>query len=270
MKGKRILLTGAAGVIGSDLRRWLVDQRASLLSSDVRPFEPLGGNEEIVIGDLCDAGFASRLCEGVDAIIHMAGRAKEGQWTDLTGPNIMAATHLWDAAHTHGVERIVFGSSNHVVGFYRPDEKISNDDPQRPDSRYAITKAFGEHLASVYAYKFGLKAFCIRIGSYRPEPISRRELSTWISPRDLAALVEIGLNADYVFETVFGISANKRAWCDNARAHELGYQPRDDAEVFAARFADSPEEASMLENLFQGGGSAAKEFLANPALVPGR
>jgi uronate dehydrogenase len=268
MSGGRILLTGAAGLIGSDLRRWLVDRGTVLRSTDIRPFERLHADEEIVVGDLCDPDFAGRLCHDTDAIIHLAGRAKEGQWSDVTGPNILAPINLWDAARAAGVGRIIFGSSNHVMGFYRPETPISHDDPQRPDCRYAVTKAFGEHLASVYAYKFGLRAFCIRIGSYRPEPVSRRELSTWISPRDLAQLVGIGLNADYVFETVFGISGNAKAWCDNNRARELGYRPVDDAEAFADRLPEGPENMAGVENLFQGGGSAAKEFVADPCLVP--
>lgn len=267
MIGGRILLTGAAGLIGSDLRRWLAGQGAVLRSTDIRSFEPIGENEEVLVGDLCDAAFAEDACRGVDAIIHMAGRAKEGQWSDVTAPNILAPINLWDAAKTGGVGRIVFGSSNHVMGFYRPDTKISHEDPQRPDCRYGITKAFGEHLASVYAYKFGLRAFCIRIGSYRPEPVSGRELSTWISPRDLAALVGVGLTADYVFETVFGISGNTRAWCDNGRAYELGYRPQDDAEAFVERFPDTPASEGRIEDLFQGGGSVAKEFTADPGLV---
>ncbi|WP_323012817.1 NAD(P)-dependent oxidoreductase [Devosia sp.] len=260
MSGPRILLTGAAGGIGTLLRRTLARKGEILRLNDIAPMGAAGPGEEMMQGDLADADFTHALCRDVDAIVHMAGNRKESPWERLIGPNLIAATNLWEAARVNGVKRIVFGSSNHVVGMYPAGEILDERDLPRPDSRYAVTKIFVEGLGSLYADKYGIKGFLIRIGSYEPKPSSLRALSTWISPRDLTAIVRVGLDADYHCETVFGISRNTRAWCDNARAIALGYDPQDDAEDYLAEIDPEAGPAGMVAASLQGGGSAAKEF----------
>jgi uronate dehydrogenase len=87
--------------------------------------------------------------------------------------------------------------------------------PARPDGRYGFSKALGEDLASLFAYKHGISAMCIRIGSAFPAPKNERMLSTWMSYRDLAHLVRVGLEAEYLYEIVYGVSDNTRNWWDN-------------------------------------------------------
>ena len=104
----------------------------------------------------------------------------------------------------------------------------------KPDSRYGVSKVFGEALGSLYADKYGMEVFMMRIGNVNPMPIDKRRLSIWFSPRDLAQLVSIGIeHPDIKFEIVYGISRNKRAWYDNSNAFRLGYRPQDDSETFA-------------------------------------
>lgn len=266
----RVLLTGAAGTIGRSLRTGIARAGETLRLTDVKEIAVEAENEEVLIGDLSNPDFAAKACKDVDAIVHMAGHPKEKPWEVLVGPNINAAITLWEAARTAGVRRIVYGSSNHVVGFYRTDVRLDGAMPPRPDSRYGVTKLFGEGLASLYADKYGISAFCIRIGTFRDAPTSTRELSTWISPRDLAALTRIGIDADIVFETVFGVSGNSRSWCDNSRAFALGYRPQDDAETFAEQISPEDAKTNGVAGRVQGGGSAAMEYAGRLSSLPGR
>ena len=126
-----------------------------------------------------------------------------------------------------------------------------------------MSKAFGESLAAHYAYKHGIRAFCMRIGTCKAAPDSRRALSTWLSPEDLDRLVMVGLTASYSFEIVYGVSRNSRAWWDNGRACRLGYDPQDDAELYADRLGgEGPAEGPAAG--LQGGASAARGFSSRP------
>ena len=104
----------------------------------------------------------------------------------------------------------------------------------KPDTRYGVSKVFGEALGSLYSDKYGVGTLSIRIGNVDQRPADVRRLAIWISPRDLAQLVRIGLeHPELHFEIVYGMSNNKRAWWDNANAFRLGYQPRDESEDWA-------------------------------------
>ncbi len=104
----------------------------------------------------------------------------------------------------------------------------------RPDSRYGVSKAFGEALASLYSDKHGIGVLCTRIGNFGPKPIDKRRLAIWISPRDYTQLVRIGLeHPDIRYEIVYGVSNNRRSWYDNSNAERLGYRPQDDSEPYA-------------------------------------
>jgi uronate dehydrogenase len=133
----------------------------------------------------------------------------------------------------------------------------------RPDSRYGVSKAFGEALGRMYADKYGLGVFNIRIGNVDRRPADRRRLSIWISPRDLVQLMRIGLEHPEIhFEVVFGVSHNARAWYDNANAYRLGYAPADQAEDYAreATEADLKLPPDPIGEQFQGGGFCTMEF----------
>jgi uronate dehydrogenase len=97
-------------------------------------------------------------------------------------------------------------------------------------------------------------------------PIDKRRLSIWISPRDIAQLVSIGIDRPGIkFEIVYGISRNKRAWYDNSNAYRLGYQPQDDAEVFANEILPREKPGDPIAEMYQGGVFCAVEEVPNPA-----
>jgi uronate dehydrogenase len=150
---------------------------------------------------------------------------------------------------------MVFASSNHAMGFYEREQVIDHRVYPKPDSRYGVSKVFGEALGSFYADKYSMKVMCIRIGNVNSRPVDKRRLSIWVSPRDLAQLVTIGIeHPDIHFEIVYGVSANRRSWYDNTNAERLGYRPRDDSEDWPTEvLAVGETVADPRAEKFQGG-----------------
>jgi uronate dehydrogenase len=262
---KTVLMTGAAGSIGTHLRRELAG-RYALRLSDLRPVKPLARGETFVRADLARLADMLRATKGVDAIVHLGGYAVEGRWPAIHRANIVGGYQVFEAARRNGVKRMVFASSNHAVGFYRRDATIDHRVPPRPDSRYGVSKVFGEALASLYADKYGMQVLCLRIGNLNAEPIDERRLSIWVSPRDLAQLVTIGIeHPDIRFEVVYGVSGNVRSWYDNSNAARLGYRPQDDSERFAAGVLARERPGDPRAERYQGGAFVHLEEVEYPA-----
>ncbi|HYF60367.1 MAG TPA: NAD(P)-dependent oxidoreductase [Burkholderiaceae bacterium] len=258
----RVLLTGASGDVGTRLRPMLVETYGALRSSDlVEPRTPPLPGETFVRADLSDAAQVARAVEGIDAIVHLGGFSVEGPWEAILQANIVGTHALYEAARLAGVRRVVFASSNHAVGFYERGRTVDHAVPPRPDTRYGVSKAFGEALGALYADKHGLRVLNIRIGNVADAPVDRRRLAIWLHPRDLMQLVRIGIeHPDVHCEIVYGASDNARAWWDNRRAHELGYRPRARAEDHAAAVLARDEPADPVGDRFQGGAFCSQEF----------
>ena len=132
---------------------------------------------------------------------------------------------------------MIFASSNHAVGFTpRSDFPVPDYAFPKPDTYYGVSKAAVEALAAMYHERYGMDAICLRILSCFPKPLNVRMLSTWLSPDDAGRLFEACLTAERPgFRVAFGVSANTRGgWVSLAEAGALGYQPKDDAEAYAA------------------------------------
>src|SRR5262245_24466090 len=181
---RTILLTGAAGGLGTLMRNLLPAFGYELRLLDLRPIE---GAPDAITADLADREALREAVRGVDAIIHLAGISLESTFDKILKANIEGTYDLYEAAHEEGGRRIVFASSNHAVGFTpRPevdDPLIPIDPPRRPDTFYVLSKSFGEDLAQLYWDKHGLETVSVRIGSCFPEPTSVRMLSIWMSPQ---------------------------------------------------------------------------------------
>jgi uronate dehydrogenase len=260
---QRVLITGAAGDIGDRLRGLLAGVYPVLRLSDVAPLRPAGEGEEVVPCDLRDAAAVDALLDGVDGVIHLGGIAGEAPFQDILDANIAGIYNLFEAARKAGTRRIVFASSNHAVGFYRRSVTTDHTVYPRPDSRYGLSKAFGEALGSLYADKHGLGVMCIRIGNANDAPLDERRLAIWISYRDLAQLCRIGLDHPGLhFEIVYGQSDNARSWWDNRNASRLGYRPQDRAEdhVDQAMRAQAALPPDPVGDEFQGGTFCSQEF----------
>jgi len=264
---KTVLITGATGDVGTHLAREFAG-RYKLRLSDKRPLK----GKNFVKADISKMADALRITKGVDAIVHLGGYSVEGPWEGILQANIIGCYNVFEAARRNGVKRIIFPTSNHATGFYRRDETIDHRVYPRPDSRYGVSKVFGEALGRLYTDKYGMEMFMIRIGNVNPKPIDKRRLSIWISPRDIAQLVSIGIDRPGIrFEIVYGISRNKRAWYDNANAYRLGYQPQDDAETWAEEVLKNEKPGSdPIAEAYQGGIFCTAEEVPNPAAPPKR
>jgi uronate dehydrogenase len=236
----RLLITGAAGAIGTCLREGLRSRVDELVLTDGRPLEPTG-HERFIQADLTDRDAILRAADGVDAVIHLGAIPTEAAFDELLGPNLIGTFNVFEAARRGGAGRIVFASSNHATGFYPVEQPLTGHHAPRPDTLYGVTKAYGEALGSLYADKFGLDVICIRIGSFKPRPDQVRELATWLSHADAIRLFAACLSAPSVgFRVIYGASANTRLNWDLSPARDLGYEPQDDAERFLADLGGEP------------------------------
>jgi len=237
LRFKRLLLTGAAGGLGRELRPRLKAYCDVLRLSDIAELQPpqAAAGEEIQTCPLQDAEAVMQLVEGVDAIVHLGGVSTEQPWAPILAGNIMGVVNLYEAARRHGVQRIIFASSNHVMGFYRQDEVVDAKSPPRPDGFYGLSKAFGEDVAQLYWDRWGIETVSLRIGSSFPEVKDRRMLATWLSYDDLERLVMASLTAPVVKHTIiYGTSDNATSWYDNTYAKHIGYRPQDRSDVHRA------------------------------------
>lgn len=252
---RTVLLTGAAGGLGTLMRELLPSHGYQLRLFDLRPIE---GEPTAITADLSDKDALREAVRGVDAIIHLAGISLEAPFERIMRANIEGTYNLYEAARKEGVSRVIFASSNHAVGFTpRPvgdDPLIPLDTPRRPDTYYGLSKCFGEDLAQLYWDLHGIETVSIRIGSCFPEPTSVRMLSVWMSPADGARLFHAALTAeDVTHSVVYGSSANTRLWWDLSPARALGYEPQDDSEPYAAALIaaqgeldpDNPDHAHL-------------------------
>lgn len=229
----RLLLTGAAGGLGTALRDRLKANCDVLRLSDKSGFGTAQAGEEVLLADLANAAEVDAMVAGVDAIVHLGGISVEAAFEPILQANILGVYNLYEAARKHGVRRVVFASSNHVTGFYKQSETIHADHPARPDGLYGVSKAFGEDLSRFYFDRYGIETACVRIGSSFPEPKDRRMLATWLSFDDLHRLISACLSTPVLGHSiVFGMSDNAVTWWDNSRARHIGYVPQDSSDVF--------------------------------------
>jgi nucleoside-diphosphate-sugar epimerase len=188
------------------------------------------------------------------AVIHLAADARvSAPWSSVLRANVGGTVNAFEAAREAGVRRVIFASSNHVVGMYENDEPyasivagdyegleparlplIGADARIRPDGPYGAGKAFGEAAGRYYADMHGLSVICLRIGtvnaSDRPE--DPREFATLLTHRDLVHLIRRCLDVpELPFGVFYGVSANTwRFWDIDGARRALGYEPQDDAE----------------------------------------
>ena len=259
---RRVLITGASGGIGTSMRK-LLKPHYELVLSDLKPPTDLRPDEKFIAADLASIEQVEKAVEGVEGILHLGGFSVEGPWETIHSANIVGCYNLFEAARRKGVKRVIFASSNHAVGFYPRKQTIGTDVTPLPDTRYGVSKVFGEAVGSLYAHKHGLGVLSIRIGNFGEKPIDQRRLSIWLKPEDLVKLVRIGFETpNLVYEVVYGASDNKRAWWDNSRAAELGYRPEGKGEDFVAEAmaAQAKLPKDEIGDHFQGGTFCSMEF----------
>lgn len=248
----KLVLTGARGNLGHELRPVLAKMARELVSTDIREApESLAPNETYVQADIADFAAVEPLLKGADMVIHFGAIVDEKPFEELLGPNYIGAYNVWEAAHRHGVRRVVYASSIHAVGLCETNRGIDTDEPHRPDTFYGLAKCFAEDLGKMYWEKRGIEAVCLRILSCTPEPQNVRALGTWLSYRDMVQLVVRSIETPVTgFTVAYGVSGNTRAPVSNHKVGFLGYKPQDNAEdwaeaLFAKAIKPNPQDLAQ-------------------------
>ena len=266
---KKLVLTGAAGRLGSYLREPLSKIADNLVSSDlVDDIGTLYPGETYQRADLAVYADIHELLEGADMVVHFGAIGDEAPFETLLGPNFVGAYNIWEAAYQRGLKRVVYASSIHAVGMHPKNQFIGTDAPHRPDTFYGLAKCFAEDLGSMYWDKRGVESVCMRILSCA-QVTNARALGSWLSYDDLIHLVETSINTPVTgFSVVYGVSDNDRAPVDNAKASFLGYRPNDNAEQFAEQIlAEAPEADPSDAGQFCHGGPFASTDLGSSGLA---
>lgn len=272
---RTILLTGAAGGLGTLMRELLPQHGYELRLLDVRPIEDA---PEAIVADLNDTAALREAVRGVDGVLHLAGISLESTFDKILESNIKGLYHLYEAVREEAASRdgagprVVFASSNHAIG-YTPRPRVEDGAPlvpvetlRRPDTYYGLSKSFGEDLAQFYWDQHGVQTVSVRIGSCFKEPTDVRMMSVWMSPADGARLFHAALSAPDVGHTVvYGSSANSRVWWDLSSARALGYQPQDNSEEYAEKLLAEfgPLSDDNPAHLYMGG-----RFINDPPIWP--
>jgi len=258
---KCILITGAEGIIGSAVRRYLADRY------EIRSLTLRRETFTDYAADIADLNAIIPAFEGIDAVIHLAAETSfTASWEEIHRSNLLGTYNIYEAARRMKVETVVFASSNHTIGMYEIEavpDIYALDDPRvynhevevRPDSLYAVSKVYGEALGRYYMECHSMRVFCLRIGSVRDDddpcapsisesvpwhprlaelPVEKRYQrmrATWLSQRDCAELIACCLEADQTrWAIVYGISNNPRQFWDLSYVRQvLGYNPQDSA-----------------------------------------
>jgi len=231
----KLVLTGARGNLGNELRPALAGLCRELVTTDIREApDTLLPNETYVQADIAQMDQVAPLLEGADMVVHFGAIVDEKPFEELLGPNYIGAYNVWEAAYRHGVRRVVYASSIHAVGLCENNHGIDTNEPHRPDTFYGLAKCFSEDLGRMYWEKRGIEAVCLRILSCTPEPQNVRALGTWLSYRDMVQLVVRAVETPTVgFTVAYGVSNNTRAPVSNHKVGFLGYKPQDNAEDWA-------------------------------------
>jgi NAD+ dependent glucose-6-phosphate dehydrogenase len=236
---RTVLITGACGNIGHKLRRAWADVYDLVLIDRVADPD----DSEVITADLevLDDDWITHF-HGVDTVVHLAANTDElAHWDDLIGPNLDVLANVFHAAALAGVERVVFASSNHVMGGRRTgdDEPIGIDTIPMPDGPYAITKLVGERMGRSLGRAFDMTFIALRLGHIQEGPNRPETLpdlwarQMWLSNGDLVRLFDCAVEAeidDRSYVVVNGMSRNHGMRWDLSEAAELlGFLPEDDA-----------------------------------------
>lgn len=257
---QRILLTGAAGGVGTLMRSRLARPDRVLRLLDIATVPPPENGEaaEVITASVTDLPAMRDACAEVDAVIHLGGLSVEGPWADILEININGTYVVLEAARQAGVRRVILASSNHAVGFHRLDGELVPDYRfPRPDTYYGVSKVTMEALGSMYHDRYGLDVIAIRIGSCFEKPRDERMLGIWLSPDDGARLLEAAISVPQPgFRIVWGASANTRGIFSLDEARAIGYEPKDDSEIFA----DDVPPTDELGRTYVGGWFCSSEL----------
>ncbi len=250
----RILITGAGGMVAQDLSQLVEAQGHAVRMSDRVPVEV---SQEFVRAELEDPDEVAAALAGMDAIVHLGAVTWDYDVLETMIPaNVAGPWNIFSQAQLSGVKRVIFASTHHTVGYHHLDlvPEITEEFEPRPDTFYAVTKLYGEHLARYFHDKFGMRAHCLRIGYYMSpsrvaEGLDRSKEALLLSARDFAQIVSLCLSDEAPAFGIYNCISNaRRPWVSIAKARaELGYSPVDTVESI---FGDVPDQEELTRDDF--------------------
>ncbi len=233
---QKVLVTGSSGRIGRAFFAAYKERYQFVLTDLNETTYPVSGQHHFVRSDLSDANVAADLCQGMDAVVHLAGVPDpDAEFDDVLPANILATTYLIEAARQANVRRFVFASSAQTIEGYPVDRQIVPGMAVAPANLYGVSKCYGEALCSLYATRHGMTCVSLRIGAFEPAdgpPLeTMRDLSAWLSHRDATHLIDRAIQAEIEGSFIaHGISNNRFKRLDlTETCRVLGYAPQDDA-----------------------------------------
>jgi nucleoside-diphosphate-sugar epimerase len=241
----KVLITGSSGTVGRILMVHLLDD-FELYGADLRISKMAANEFQTDISKHAQIAAVFEQIAPLPYVIHLAGDPRvEADWQSVLRNNIMGTRNVYEAAKVHGIRRIIFASSHHVAGMYEGKPPTLHREPSpkmisvrheaRPDSDYGTSKLFGEGLARQYYELYGVESICLRMGTVLADDSptgEERHRKTWLSHRDLVALVKRSLLSDTKFGIYYGVSNNKGRYWDISNAKdEMDFEPVDDASV---------------------------------------
>lgn len=194
-RGRTVLVTGADGFIGSHLVERLVEEGARVRAFclynsqgswgwlDHAP-DAVKSAIDVRLGDIRDARFVDKACEGVEVVFHLAALiAIPYSYTapeSFVDTNVRGTMNVLEAARAHGVRRVVHTSTSEVYGTPK-DVPIRETHPLHAQSPYAATKVAADQLAISYQLSFGTPVVVLRpFNTFGPRQSTRAVLPTML------------------------------------------------------------------------------------------
>lgn len=226
-KGRKVLVTGAGGFIGSRLCEQLLHEGA-----DVRAFvrynsrndpgllscldRALFSSLDLQAGDLRDSGAVQRAVRGVDVAFHLGALIgipySYRNPREVIDTNIMGTLNVLEAARQHEVQRVIHTSTSEVYGTARM-ERIHEGHPLHGQSPYSASKIGADKIVESYVRSFGVRAVTIRpFNTYGPRQSRRALIPTIVSQALQGSTIKMGSpdtirDFTYVDDTVAGLMA---------------------------------------------------------------
>jgi nucleoside-diphosphate-sugar epimerase len=253
MKRQRILITGAAGRIGSLLAGHWQEHHELLLTDRREADGDLPG--EFRAADLSDWNAMRPLFDDIDSVVHLAADPSVNAcWGSLLPNNVISSYNVLEASADAGCGRVILASSVNAVMGYAADVQVKTSMPVAPANLYGVSKAFAEATGRYYADQRNLSVHCLRLGAVLEADDKRLVadhplLDVALTQKDLLKLYDASLSAENVHFGIFhGISDNRFKRLDLSDTKSiLNFEPADDAFVMTGMVSpDRPDH--LFEN----------------------
>jgi dTDP-glucose 4,6-dehydratase len=282
--GKKVLVTGAGGFIGSHLTERLAGAGArvralvhynALGTWGWLDDSPVKTDIEVLAGDVCDRDSVRRAVEGVEVVFHLAALIaipySYHAPASYVRANVEGTLNVLQAAREVGVEKVVHTSTSEVYGTARY-VPIDEAHPLQGQSPYSATKIGADKLAEAFHLSFGLPVVTVRpFNTYGPRQSARAVIPTIITQCLTGEVVRLGnltptRDLNYVENTAEGFMAAASAPGAVGRVLNLGTGREisiGDLAQLIARLAERPVRIESDEARTRPGGSEVERLLAD-------